>query len=532
MLPDTVSLLAKGGDSVHPRYGVAPAAQRITVITILLAAVLLIGPRTAQAQCYAFKNAPSQATLILNITNLPQPSTAISNQYTYTLSGLSGNTVTTVIGSSSVTAIAPETFTISVFQTASRSSIAVNVTSQNLGAVISLATTSHALLPGLALPSVLPPVDQWEFTSMGVSANLGSVDAVPITAITSDCSTLTAPTQPQIRRDGTDITDTTMGAPRPPQSVVVGQQIVLTASLPDGATLLPWTVPSPTVGGFVVIPPAPFRNEGVATHAGSGHSIAADFTQTQVTFFWIVPDTYKVTLSCTLANGQTASVQATFVVDGPTLPNVTSQLGSVTVYVATNFFGLPMAYILSFGDDNGHPGIAFTASANLPTVNSGKFEWVQLIDQAQVIETDGLGFQKTCIDVSGAALGGVLDKTYPYQLPPFPRDTGLTENDTPQYELPQPPFIEMSYTFNARMFLMWNSTLPASISVPLGFTSWGFFATGRLDQLTHVWVPSGAEIPVTFQPITDYPKWNAVLANEIQPCFIRGVPILPPKRPR
>jgi hypothetical protein len=319
-------------------------------------------------------------------------------------------------------------------------------------------------------------------------------------------------TGPAILRDGiTNITGTT-------QPVVVGQRIMLTASLPTGAALAagqPWSIEGTTVGGFVVSP-SPDDPE-------TGQTTKADFTQISTAFYWVAPGTYQVTLLHTINNSQSASVQATFNVAGPTSPYVSTQLGQVMLLGTTLSFGNP---------DTVDAGIVFTPSANLSSTSGGMFQWVQLLDNDFATITDTSGFQLVCTDVSG----GELDNSYPYHLdPPLAGTVGVT-SDSPEQPLPSAPYISENYTFMATMYLMWNPMLPSSIPVPLGMIKWQFEATAQEDTATKIWAASGFGTTSGFQAATSYPEWTSVYLNSTlerprnTPCYLHGVPIRGPVR--
>jgi hypothetical protein len=176
-------------------------------------------------------------------------------------------------------------------------------------------------------------------------------------------------------RDGTtDITGKT-------QSVLVGLRIGLTAQLPPGATLAagaPWSLAlfdkqrqeytpiapdGSTIGAFVItLPsprPVPFSRPGLSPRISTGKVIQTDFTQASTTFYWVVPGTYQVTLSCTLSNGQSASAQATFEVDGPRSAAIKTYQGQVAILdqtgTITSFSQPSNQAFLSFGNPNTVP---------------------------------------------------------------------------------------------------------------------------------------------------------------------------------
>jgi hypothetical protein len=333
------------------------------------------------------------------------------------------------------------------------------------------------------------------------------------TSIEMSESNTTPSAQPKILREGTtDITGTT-------QSVVVGQRIALTASLPAGATLAagqPWTVLGTTIGGFVVttVPRSPLR--------GTGQAINPDFTQASTVFYWVDPGTFPVTLSCTLANGQSAQAQVTFDVAPPPSASVSSSVGTVSIDPGV-IDGVLEDNILHLYRSHDPQcdlcGIVFTAT---PTIASGAYVWVQLIDEDLLLATTRRGDQLECEDT----MGGELDNEYPYR--------GLISNnvawDGPETVLTA-GFSEVNQTFKARMFLMWDPTIPngctpgrtcTSIPIPLGYVSWQFSADA-VQNVTWV-VRSSDQSAKPFQsstglpPTLTYPQWSATAENGVASC--------------
>ena len=256
---------------------------------------------------------------------------------------------------------------------------------------------------------------------------------------------------------------------------------------------------------------------GYSADNSSAHVLPLSLTTASTTFYWVVPGTFQVTLSCLLSNGQSASAQTTFSVSGPTSPAVTPQLGLVQITENTrSIWRLHITeYRLSFGNGYVDPavpsitGIIFRASANLPPGDTGTFRWVQLLDEAKAVETTLWGSQTTCTDVSG----GELDNSYPYS------PDGPATDDSPSWPLSGLE-TEVDYAFKARMFLLWLSALPASIPVPLGYTAWGFSGIAHRDFSLVEWDATGTRNASPFQEGVVYPEWTKVVENREPPCNI------------
>jgi hypothetical protein len=330
------------------------------------------------------------------------------------------------------------------------------------------------------------------------------------------------PLQPAILRDGmTDITGI-------PQFVVVGQQISLIASLPAGAVPAgpeAWQVAGLTTGGFMVSP-SPDDPE-------TGEPRAADFTGATTVFYWLVPSqqgqSFAVKLSCILSTGQAATVQTTFTVDGPS--SVPGDVRQATVTAATGRVTVANN-ILSFGASgitSDPAGVTFAAAAGLPSSDTGAFVWVQLVDEDENVITSRGEPQQICTTVSARG-GPSLDNVFPYLT--YSPNSAM---DSPSYGL-QPDETQVTRTFAAQMYLLWDPLLPAgcasqysprgsctSIPIPLGSVSWRFTASATQDPVAHTWGASGSGSAGSFLPGSVYPRWSgrAVNGNEICKAFGR-----------
>src|ERR1700733_8353817 len=144
----------------------------------------LAGARVASAQCYQFSSGAA-ASLMVNITNLPSPTVGTDTfgdiTYAYDLIGLSGNSVTIMIGGATNTA--------TVFSPQSETnSFSINITSGPIGTIVVLNISSSSIIPPLngiaaivellagpnpnlpkgllpnGLPTTLPPISAWATT--------------------------------------------------------------------------------------------------------------------------------------------------------------------------------------------------------------------------------------------------------------------------------------------------------------------------------------------------------------------------------
>jgi RHS repeat-associated protein len=163
---------------------------------VCLVAACLFAPQLARAQCYAFSSG-SAASLVLNITNLPTPTNVSEGSngqtlYTYTLTGLSGNSVTMSVVGTVYSSTSPNPFVITVFQYPGVDTV-VNI-SADLGstsAAITLTDGSADVLPS-GLTPVLPGIANWSTTATLTTTISSTNTTYQLTAVTSDCSAPTS----------------------------------------------------------------------------------------------------------------------------------------------------------------------------------------------------------------------------------------------------------------------------------------------------------------------------------------------------
>jgi hypothetical protein len=261
------------------------------------------------------------------------------------------------------------------------------------------------------------------------------------------------------------------------QSVVVGQQIALTASyaLPPGVTVTSrsWSVAGTTVGGF---------NTGNT----DGGPIATNFTQDSTTFYWVTSgNSLNVTFTLNLSNSTKATATTTFNVAGPTAPNMQTTLGTINISNNT----------LVFGGSGSNIGIKFTPSATAPSGYSNTWVYVQVIDSLTISLTGNPGHRCT---------GSGLDNAYPYPHPPV---TSTYTDDNPAIGL-NTAYTEETDNMAAHMWVMWSSGLSNSVPVPLGYVSWQWFGDATYSGGAWVVQPSSSRSANSFQASSSYPTWT------------------------
>jgi hypothetical protein len=134
------------------------------------------------------------------------------------------------------------------------------------------------------------------------------------------------------------------------------------------------------------------------------------------------------------------------------------------------------------------PGMTFTATVNVVPGSSGQTEWDQVL--GPINNTTGTGGGQPIPSTSYVG----LDSTLPYNDTPIPVDATTAEtNDSPGTPLSITWDIA-TRTFNAKMYLMWTSQIPGSITVPLGYVQWAIAGTATANDLNKpLWslAPSG-----------------------------------------
>jgi hypothetical protein len=321
--------------------------------------------------------------------------------------------------------------------------------------------------------------------------------------------TVSAPT---INLNGTQVSGT--------QSVVVGQQIALTASqsLPNCMALnsQSWTQPTgTTVGNYVA-----------STASGSVTDTALPANSNSFTYYWIAPGnplnvSYSTGLITTSGDGYTESsptATAQFNVAGPTNLNVYTCGGAAvcTSNGALAAVGIGVGPKIDFGVGTLN-GIIFTASAN-PSP-PGTFSFVQLLNSADTTYDQLNGTQ--CLFNQGSGLDGA----YPYATASTPPTTnGPTATDDSPGRSLFPDDSEVTVQFNATMYVMWTpSTVSAPIPVPMGSVTWSFTGDAVQNLSTGVWsintktVSKGSAS--AFVSSTTYPTWATDIPSPgTNPC--------------
>jgi hypothetical protein len=298
--------------------------------------------------------------------------------------------------------------------------------------------------------------------------------------------------QPMIMWNGANITNTT-------QSVVTGQQIALSASytLPSGVSVKSqsWSVGGTTVGGY-------------NASTSRGGTVSTNFSGQSTTFYWVASgNSLNVTFTLNLNGGSqsSATASATFNASGVTSPTMTVQnFGSLTIDNLSGCSGISGGPYLVYGNvsgpapgcagtTTGTAGITFSSQGTQP--GAGTFFFVQIINSDSRTYTSGSG-QVSCSTTVG------IDTVYPY-----PKNNVGNATDAPEAPLAS-IYNKATRSFNATMYLLWQSSQTGSIPVPLGYEQWQF--SGSTTQSGGTWAtPSGNGGPTgNFTASGSYPTWT------------------------
>jgi len=331
------------------------------------------------------------------------------------------------------------------------------------------------------------------YNGYGFISNQGNSPSSPSTTIA--VNPILAP-PPRILFGGTDVTGTT-------QSVVVGQKIALGSSESIPAGLIKsgdnWTIPGTLVGGY------------------SGGTVVVPTLGGSPVIYWVYAgQSLVVQYSYCMNNNQCSQqVSATFNVTGPSGGTmVSTPISSPQMHINTLSDAGTSAPYLVYGNLSGsltaptcNPcGISFLATG-YTNDSGGSYLF------GQIINTDNITGSYSCTTSSG------LDDQFPYGNS-SPKGTA----DSPPLRL-DPTDTTLTRTFNATMYLFWQSSTTNSIPVPLGYQQWKFSGTATCSascQSAANWAAttnsSGTGLVNAFvastpaQPFSGYPTWSGSAA--------------------
>jgi hypothetical protein len=283
------------------------------------------------------------------------------------------------------------------------------------------------------------------------------------------------------------VISTTDGSAPPVQTAVVGQQIALKTTtptaeqLPQGVTFPDPSVVQPytwTVGGTNI--------GGYSPSTASASVTPTTLTNPSLTTYFPYAGTNTVSYQyCVNIQGADPVLQcslpanATFTVTGGgTMSN--QPFSALTIdQLIQCVNGLPPANggdtapFLAYGLVSGYDcQLSLTGAFGMTFIPSGAPS-AGTYSYAQLINSDA----RTANAISCSYSQGI-DKGYPYSAfrpgsnPPQAIDAPYT---------PLPPDYTVNRSFNATMFLLWKSSSTNSISVPIGYQTWGFAGSAKQD---------------------------------------------------
>ena len=270
------------------------------------------------------------------------------------------------------------------------------------------------------------------------------------------------------------------------QPVVVGQQIKLKTK-PDADKLaalgLAFSENKWTVGGTRIKDYVP-----TTASAKVKELTDDDLEKADITFYWVytkdnnIPVTYKycVDIPGADADGKCSLVaKAAFKVTGPGDAQMTTDPYSAVMINTivdrqpclpgdTDFllqYGIVTGYdngkCPGQGGETGTPGVKFTPPS---ASSSGTYSFAQLVTKDTTTYTEGKNGSLSCPTNPG------YDGALGY---PIPQYADGTTSDSPSVLL-EPFYSRIRRTFKATMYLLWTSSIPNSISVPISSQSWQF----------------------------------------------------------
>jgi hypothetical protein len=316
---------------------------------------------------------------------------------------------------------------------------------------------------------------------------------------------LPAAPAPTIKLGGNSVTGT--------QSVVVGQLISLTGTNPSLPPCMSFTT-----GSWSALPTG---SMGIGGYVNAAGTAPPDLTGGQVlplppnnatgyTFYWVTAGnplqmSYQYVMTVTGGSNYADSPVATitFNVAGPTALSVPPpKLGQVVIDSVPE---------LIFGGTPTNVGIIVTASAAPPSGYSNNFFWTQINASDTKVETLNNNTSTTCYPATVPAGGD------PFLDTKYKLSTTNTWNDNPSSPLNSSTFKELTRSFSATVYLMWDPGLLNSVPVPLGSVSWQW-AGDAIYHGTSWTVKSSSSSANLFQPSSAYPQWTRYSDYTSYPC--------------
>jgi len=352
-------------------------------------------------------------------------------------------------------------------------------------------------------------------------------------------STCTPPPTPtaSITANGTDITGTTSDDP---MIVVIGEQIVLAASISDanGASVQSqsWSIPGMLVKSYGEVGAVSPYNWTISPTCANADCQAvlvqpAELASDTVTYHWIDavnPCSMQtvneqqicfrtVTYTASLSNGQSVSAQATLEILQPTLTDpsealLNGDIGSATIVgYKRGAWSLQLRRILDAPFSGNTSGMTISPNLTAPPDFPGNIYLLQMGSSVQVSKQIS-GESRQC--------------TLPYAFDHVYLQSEIPENDSPGISLPD-SVTRVSLSDSFQTYLLWQPDLPNSIPAPLGVLQWGFAGTAVSHRIFgfEFWTTEAdgrSEYVDPFVSSTSYPDpWSNYLKSTTEPRCTR-----------
>ena len=288
--------------------------------------------------------------------------------------------------------------------------------------------------------------------------------------------------------------------PPSPIRIIAGDRIALKISPdPVAGQQQSWSLlEGPTIpfGGYAALPPCPLFPQVAAANCNTLYP--ADFGSTAPDFYFSLPGKYKLRYGYKVS-GEVATTWTEFDVAAPTATVAVTPAPASEIQVLQGSGEARLSYGVT------EHGITFALQDPKQPV-SGLFTWVQTINLDQIIYTKASGSVYSCSIVTNSL--DYSDTSNPYPLYALAKaaydspDTGLTGDQ------------ELSRSFSAVMFLLWQSDDSFSVPIPVAEVFWGVSMFASFDSDTQQWSASGAPVaPTVLYENTVYPGWNSITMN-------------------
>ena len=311
-------------------------------------------------------------------------------------------------------------------------------------------------------------------------------------------------TNVQIYLDAKEVTDPHSG-PVAPTKVNVGDYIGLTVGVTPSTTAIKsikWEIPDNKVAGY--------KWEGKEGEVTKFED--KNLTSGLVQFYWVDGGnkTVKVTVVASVNDVETTVIEsATFDVYRPAITFTGGRKG-------TEFETRSLAPGIIFGSINGI--IGFTRSGD---PKDGEIGWAQVVTSTYSALKLTLQMPPALSVVPTGSTDTGLDKKFP-----LPEEPLKSFQDTPGISQLSPPYLFLSMSLAADLWMMYKSGKEHSIWVPLQQAHWKWSGAIKMNTDSSSWSviladpPVGTGrlgVPINGRDTLDFPVWTQILEPVTQP---------------